>query len=865
MKKLIENIIERLTSARESEIILGDMEEEYEARIKEQGKLRADLYYFFDFMSLLTNRALKKNSQSHSNFFTMFSNYIKVALRQLGKQKLHNIINIAGLAIGLAVSFVISLYVVQELSYDKFHEKKDQIYLLPMTWKFGETQVPTAGSTSGAGPLMEELFDKEIETYTRIMYGGWSLDRDGVPVDENDLIEADSTFFKVFSFPFIIGKADNALSDPFSMVLTEKSAIRYFGEDWRKKDVLSKVIAPRYGTPFKIMGVLKNPPVESHLQFDIIVSMSSLPKLMTEPAWNTSNMVTYVVLDPHASAAEIAAEIPKRVAKKYGSEQNDYIELDLVPITDIHLYNSKYKGFPNVSDIRYVYIFSAIAALVLIIAIINYMNLSTARSMERAREVGVRKVVGALRFELFWQFISESILVSFAAIVMAVLIAYLLLPMFNSISGKSLVIDFVNQPVWLGVLFIVWMLISFLGGAYPAAVLSSFRPVSVLKGKLASIGSGAILRKSLVVFQFSISIFLIVCTLTIGDQLKYMINTNVGFDKEKLVSIPLDSISKSNLDVIQNEVSSIAGVEESSSITGSPVSIQAQTTIMGGDVGDKQLMLYNVGIGPGFVDASGLDIISGTNVSKELPKTGRWEFLLNESAVKFLGWTNENAVGRQMKMWSVNGIVKGVVKDFHFSPLHKPIEPLIMHAGLGNKDFNHSLLVRIQGDNVEGVTIALEQAWKKVVPASPFSFTFVDQQYHDLYKSETRLSSIMNVFSVLAIFIAGLGLFGLASYTIMLRKKELGIRKVLGASLPTLLIVVSGGFVTLVAVAFAIAAPLSWYVMNNWLSNFAYPVGFNWLIVIGAGLAAIIIAAGTVFYHAFEAARVNPTATLRSE
>lgn len=864
MKDLINNLIERLTTSRQSEIIIGDMCEEYESRVRSVGKWRADVGYVMDFFSLLIHRVLRSKKYK-TNSTGMFKNYLKIAFRQLGKQKLHNTINIAGLAIGLAVSFAIGLYVRKELSYDKFHAKADRIFLVPMTWKFGGTQVATAGSTSGVGPLMKELFDKEIETYVRLMKITWAVDQNGVPVDEKEMIEADSTFFDVFTFPLILGNPKEALKEPFSIVLTEKSAARHFGEDWRKKDLLSKVIAPRYGTPFKITGVAKDVPAESHLHFDMVVSMSSLPKTMTEPAWNSSNMTTYVVLDPHASAEQIIADIPSRVAKKYGASQNDYIELDLVPLTNIYLHNQKYIGFDNVSDIRYVYIFSAIAALVLIIAIINYMNLSTSRSLERAKEVGVRKVVGAVRSELFWQFISESVLISFAALILAVLLVYLSLPIFNSISGKILTIDLISQPELIGVLLALWLVISFLGGAYPALAISSYRPVSVLKGTLAASGSGAVLRKSLVVFQFTISIFLIVCTLTISDQLSYMVNTKLGVDKEKLITIPFDSIAMANIPLIQQELAAIGGVEMSTPISSMPVNIGGQTTVSDGDVGDSQIMLYNIGVGPEFVRTAGLEIVSGTDVSAEPPKDGRWEFLINESAVNFFGWTNESAVGKRMKMWQVNGVVKGVVRDFHFSPLHKPIAPLLIHSGIRNKGYMSGLLVRIQVDNLEGLTLALEEKWKKVVPASPFAFSFMDEHYYNLYKSETRLSGILSVFSMLAILIAGLGLFGLASYTIMRRTKELGIRKVLGASLSRLLVIVSGSFVKLVLIAFALAAPLSWFVMNNWLSNFAFSVGFNWLMVFGAGAIALVIAAGTILYHAVHAARVNPANTLRTE
>jgi len=864
--KFITTLVERLTDHRESEVILGDMYEEYETRLKTSGKFRADAGYVIDFLSLAIHRVLRnKKRSSRSNFFTMLTNYFKVAFRQLGRQRLHNFINISGLAVGLAVSFVISLYVLQELSFDKFHTKRDRLYLLPMTWKFSTTQLAIAGTTSAAGPVMKELFSKEIETYVRLQDDVMIFERPQGPIEEKWITAADSTFFDVFTFPLISGNPKQALTEPYSLVLTEKAAAKYFGEDWVNKDVMSQTLTEQSGRVYKITGIMKDPPAESHIRFEVLMSMSSLPKKETDPNWDRSSMVTYVLLEDHASPAAIVAGISKRIAERYGAQQNDYVELDLVPIRDVYLNNQKYIGIRGASDIRYVYVFSAIAALVLLIAIINYMNLSTARSMERAREVGVRKVVGALRLELFWQFISESVLVSLVAVTTAIIIAYLLLPLFNNIAGKALSIDFSQHPEWIAALVGIWLVISFLGGAYPAAVLSSFRPVKVLKGKLGTLGSGAVLRKSLVVFQFGVSIFLIVCTLTINNQLTFMVNSKIGVDKEKLVSMQLDSMGQANLSIIRNEFSGIIGVEQIMSVSSTPVNIGARSTIVGGDVGDKQIMIYNIGVSPEFVKTTGLEIVAGEDLSGEIPKDGTWEFLLNESAVTFLGWTNESAVGKRMSMWQVEGIVKGVVRDFHFLPLRKPIDPLIAHAGKSNEGYINKLIVRIQGDNVEGITTAMEERWKKVIPGSPFSFSFVDDHYHNLYNSETRLSSIMNVFSVLAILIAGLGLFGLASYTIMQRTKELGIRKVLGATFSGLVMVVSTGFIRLVVLAFVIAAPVSWYVMSTWLENFAYPIGFNWAILIGSGFVAIVVALGTVLYHALEAVRVNPVNSLRSE
>lgn len=864
--KFVTRLVERLTNSRQSEIILGDMFEEYNEQLKANGKLRADIHYLFDFITLLTNKVLKKPAKQRSNFFTMLANYLKIAFRQLGRQKLHNTINIAGLAIGLAVSFVIGLYVSQELSYDRFHEKAERIYLVPMTWKFATTQLPTGNTTSAAGPVMKEMFEKEVEKYVRMEHANLIFEGAQGPIVEASIEAVDSTFFDVFTFPLIAGNPKEALKEPYSIILTERAAIKYFGEDWKKKDLMSQTLIEQSGRGYKITGIVNDPPQLSHLPFDVLISITSLSPAEWEPSWDKASLRTYVLLEPNSSPSAIVADIPNRITAKYSKDLNDHVDLDLIPLRDVYLRSGKYSDFHN-GDIRYVYVFLAIALLVLTIAIINYMNLSTARSLERAREVGVRKVVGAVRRELFWQFISESLLVTFAAVLFSIGIAYLLLPVFNNLSAKSVTMDVDQHPGYLGILIGIWLIISFLGGAYPAAVLSSFQPVKVLKGKFGSVGSGAILRKSLVVFQFAISILLIVCTLTINSQLSYMVNKKIGIDKERLIAIQLDSLSMANISTIRNEFASIVGVERSAMVSSSGINNGAKTTIYGGDAGDKQLLIFNLGADPFFPKTAGLEIIAGSDLSPEVPKDGTWEYLINESAVEFFGWTNETAIGKRFNLWMQDGVVKGVIRDYHFLPLQRPIEPLLIHAGKGNQGgYLSKLMIRVDNDNFTGITAAMEERWQKVVADSPLNFMFIDDIYRNmLYRRETRLSHIMNVFSTLAILIAGLGLFGLASYTIMQRTKELGIRKVLGASLSKLLIIVSGSFLTLIVVAFIIAAPISWYVMTNWLGNFAYPVGFNWMIVIAAGLLATLVAAGTVVYHAFEAARVNPATTLRSE
>lgn len=791
----------------------------------------------------------------------MLRNYIKMALRQVFRKKSHNAINIVGLAIGLSVSLVITLYVVQELNFDRFHEKGDRIYLLPMTWKIGDTRSSYAQATYAAGPFVKQEFS-QVENMVRIMNQNLVFTYEGSIFRETRVFVADSTFFNVFTFPMIAGNAELSLREPMSIVLTESSARKYFGDDWQT-EALTSSLSGQNGKLYRITGVVKDPPVNSHIQFDMLLSMTSYGEDW-ETAWDSSDYLTYVLLNSSANPAEIVSKIPALMKAKTTAWASENIELDLVPLSDLHLRNPKYGGIENSSDICYIYIFSAIAVMVLVIALINYMNLSTARSIERAKEVGVRKVAGANRRQLFSQFIGESFLTATISMILAIVITFFSLPYFNSISGKQLSAGFILDPTWLLYLSIALVVITFLGGSYPALALSSFKPIVVLKSKLKDRSSGLNLRRVLVIFQFSISIVLIICTLMIRSQLDFMSRAKVGFDKEQLVAFEIDSLSRNNLSVLRTEFAATPGVNAVTATINLPVNVTMRSSVRLEETQERQ-MVPILGTDREFVEAAGLTLIAGRNFVPTAEDNDRWELLVNEATLKFYGWSANEALGKELRLWGIKGQVVGVVKDFHFKALHKVIEPLILSSGNSNRGRFNYLLARVEGADIDNVIDGLEDKWKQLAPGSLFSFSFLDARYHELYASEARLSRIMNVFSGLAIFIAALGLFGLASHSIVQRTKELGIRKVLGASMLKLIILVSRSFTAPVIVAFLLAVPVSWYAMDRWFQNFHYHIGFNWWLVLLSGVATFVLAIGTVIYHSIEVARVNPTESLRNE
>lgn len=791
----------------------------------------------------------------------ILQNYLKVAIRNLLRQKTHSLINILGLSTGICFSFLIGLYVLFELSYDNFHSKSDRIYLLPMTWHFNGTDLPTGANCSVGASFMKETFP-QVEETVRILNSSLSLRKDNEMINEASVYLADSTFFSVFTFPFLVGNPEESLAKPYSIVLTENMALKYFGENWMETDILSQTMAGPGNKVYSITGVTRNVPANSHLRFDFVVSITSHPSAYRQPSWDNSEFYTYLVLHPSTDSRKLVKEIPAKLESRFGAWAKEGVELDLVPLKDIYLHNPLYK-VPNISTVLYVRIFTGIALLILIVATFNYINLSTARSMERALEVGVRKVMGAFRTQLFYQFMSESIIVTTLSLLIGICLTYLSIPAFTFIVGKTLDITVLLTANNVLLIVLLCLLISLAAGVYPALVLSNYQPVKVLKGKLKDSVAGIRLRRRLVIIQFSISIVLIISALTISSQLKFMRLKDSGYNRDKVVSLALDSLARTRVDIFKNRTGSEPWVNSLSAVTQLPVNITFETALSVGGSDERKLMRV-APVDADYLETLGVVPIAGTGFTKDAHNLrDTWEIVVNESALNFFGWTREEALGKELTVWQNKGVVMGVVNDFHFSSLHNPIEPLVIFTGKNLLLSN--LLIRLSNDYDDNPQESLKKIWSEVNSDSPFMITYLTDRYEVLYKSEAMMSTIVNLFALLAAFISGLGLFGLASYSILQRTKELGIRKVLGASASEIVRMVSGSFVKQVVVAFLLAAPASYFLMSSWLSAFQYKIDFNWLLVILAGLAAVLIALITVAYHSLRVARNNPVDSLRVE
>jgi putative ABC transport system permease protein len=794
----------------------------------------------------------------------LFYNYLKVAARNIIRQRIHAAINIFGLSTGLAFALFIYAFVLHELSFDTFHRKKDQLYFFPMTWHFNGTSLPAGANCSVAGPFIKDAFP-EVETYVRVSVKSLSFRKDNEVIKETDVYYADSSFFNVFTFPMLKGDVNRSLSDPYSVVLTRTSAIKYFGLDWETKNILGMTLETNNNKTYTITGVVEDVPVNSHLKFTFLVSLSSLPGSRTLlKTWDNSEFYTYVVLHPRADAAKLISSFPAKLDEHFGKGTNETIELDLIPLRDVYLHSPRYKA-PNTSNVIYVKVFSLIAILILVIATVNYINLATARAIERAPEVGVRKVLGSMRSQLFTQFLSESLILTTFSFFLAIGIASLFMPYFSRMIDRPLDIGIVLNGYTVSVIFLAGLIIGFLAGVYPAMFLSGYEPVKVLKGRLKDSAAGLRLRKGLVIGQFLISITLIICTLTVSDQIRFIQSKESGFNREQLVSLSLDSLARTRIGFLKTNLVRETQISGAAATYQLPLNLTWQTALglKGGKEEDRMLMNM-VGVDSDFVKTIGLTIVAGADLKPDIQNTSEtWEILLNESAAAAFGWSSEAAVGKELQVWGSNGVIKGVVKDFHFSSLHAPIAPLVIMAGQWARNYSH-LLVNIAGSPDE-IRETLEAHWKTAVSDSPFLLTFLNDQYEDLYKKEKQLGLIVNVFAFLAIFISVLGLFGLASYSIVQRTRELGVRKVLGASPYNLTRLVSAAFMRPVGIAFLVAAPLSWYVMNGWLKEFAYHTSFSWLTVFLSGIISLALVMLTIFYHLFTVSRLNPAETLRAQ
>ncbi len=798
----------------------------------------------------------------------MLKHYFKIAYRNLRKNKAFSFINIVGLTTGLTCCLLMSLYIQHEVTYDNFQAKGNRIARVIMEYSMAGSVTRGNFTSTKVAPAFKKNFP-EVESAVRMSKTSRVIRYNHKLFDEDSFMYADSTFFDLFSFKLLQGSSSYALSGPNVVVLTRSVAKKYFGDE----NPVGKIIeVGSTATKYLVTGLMEDCPSNSQIRFNYLASFSSLGVTQEESYWD-ANYTTYLLLKDGRMLTSLQAKIPGFMKLETARELtgNDYITFHLEPFDKVHLY-SPYDSFEPNSSITYIYIVAVVALLILAIAGFTYVNLSTARSMERAKEVGIRKVSGANKKQIFWQFMAESVLLAVLALLLSTIAAALLLPSFNQLADRHLALSSLFSPSIVMLSLLTITCVSLFAGSYPAGILSAFQPAKVLKGAFKNSASGLWLRKSLIVFQFVISAFLIVATLIIKNQLHYIQNKDLGYNKDHIVVLPLDQRMTAILSTIKSAFRTNPNVLSISAASNEPVNIASGYFMSSeGKPGKDQGISVNGNVvDEDFISTIGARILAGTgftrqdikDVDKDEQEKKVYHYILNESAVRALGWQVQDAIGKKVFLGAQRpGTVKAVVKDFHFSTFHTPIRPLVLF----NEQWSRNLLVKLSGANMQQTIAFMEARWKELVPYRPFEYRFLDDDYNKLYKSEIRLGDVLNIFAAIAIMLAALGLLGLSAYSIQQRAKEIGIRKILGASIPGIIALLSGGFLRLVSIASLIAFPVAWWVMHQWLQGFAYRVTISWRMFVISGVTAVVIAFLTVSFQAVKAAMANPVKNLRSE
>jgi putative ABC transport system permease protein len=794
----------------------------------------------------------------------MIRHYLIIAIRNLRKHKVFSLINILGLSIGLTCCLLMAIYVQHELSYDNFQQKGNRIVRLVMDYQFeGSEAQKKAVTSTKVFPAFKRNFP-EVESGVRM-----SLRQRYITSGQNMIIEpimyADSTLFDLFSFKLLQGSTKDALSGLNKIVLTQSAAKKYFGNT-NPVGKLMQISTNK--DQYLVTGVIQDCPSNSQIKYTCLASFSSLGETQEESYWG-ANYITYLLLNKESDIPKLQAKIPVFMKKEMQLTGKDYFTFDLEPFTKIHLYS--HAGFEPNNSITYIYIIAAVVLLILTIACFTYINLSTARSMERAKEVGIRKVAGALKAQVLGQFIGESVILSVIALLLSFGLTYLLLPVFSKLAEGTFYITSLFSPfiLWFSLSTIVC--ISLLAGSYPALILSRYQPVKVLKGAFKNTSSGLWLRKSLIIFQFVISAFLIVSVSIITKQLQFIQNTKLGFDNDYVLVLPNDEKIYARLNTIKTEFKTNPDVLSIASTVNDPANIFGGYFIHNEAMGaGKGIHINATPVDEDFIKTTGLTIIAGNDFTIQDLKdaangeggSNTYHFILNETAVKQLGWTPQQAVGQKVYLGEDRpGLVKAVVKDFHSTSMHELINPVVLF----NEPWGTKLLVKVSGKNMPQAIVFLQQKWKVLVPHRPFDYHFLDEDYDALYKADMQLGKVLSIFTAIAVILACLGLFGLSAYSIQQRTREIGIRKVLGASVSGIVMLLSKEFIYLVIVSLLVAFPLAWWAMNKWLQDFAYRTDVNWWIFAIAGLISIVIAFLTVSILSIATALSNPVHSLKSE
>jgi len=808
----------------------------------------------------------------------MIRNYLKIAYRNIIKYKFISFINIFGLTVGLACCLLILTYISHELSYDKQHPDSGRVYRVTRTFLNPETKAVSLTLSTIAppfAPLLKNDFG-EIEDITRTVPNGTTpVKYEEKMFNEQNVIFADDHFFNFFEAAVVKGDTKKALSDPFSVMMTEEIAKKYFGNE----DPMNKVIRINMGNyfDFKVTGVYKAFPSNVHFHPEIMVSFNTLNDSLIYGAqnlrtnWGNNSFFTYIRLpenyDPKKLETRFPAFLDKHMERSPKYKPSEGTSLGLQKLTDIHLRShTDYEAEEN-GDIKRVYIFSAIALFILLIACINYMNLSTSRSTLRAREIGIRKVAGAERREIVFQFLSESILVSYISLIFALGLTWLALPWLNKVSGLQLTPDILLKWQIVIPLLLIPFIVGIISGIYPAMFMSSFQPVKVLKGFLKTTG-GISFRKALVTFQFAISIILIIATGVVFWQMRYMQNKILGFDKEHIVTLPYTTLLNDKYDAFRNELLSNANIKNvgrSSRIpTGRLLDAMGARMESADTLAPVNADIKFVSADQDFIPTYGVKVVAGRGFSRDY-SLDTSAFLINEAAAKILGFKNyEDAIGKNFGYGNRRGKLIGVFNDFHFESLHQKITPLVIFVPRSANAYG-TISIKLAGANLPGALDRIQTSWKNFLPESPYQYTFLDENFARLYEAEQRQKTLLIIFASLAIFIACLGLFGLSAFAILQRIKEIGIRRVLGADVSTIVTLLSKDFLKLVVFAAIPAFVIAWYFMNKWLEDFAYRISMPWWIFLTAGILAAVIALVTISFQAIKAAIANPVKSLRTE
>lgn len=791
----------------------------------------------------------------------MISNYFKIASRNLWKHRGFSAINILGLAIGMSACLLISLYVSFELSYDHFHSKADRIYRVVTDIKTDHA-TSHKGSSWAYGPNMKKDFP-EIESFTRISRVSFLVRKGEAKFQEEKTLFADSSLFQVFDFKLIKGNPKTALQAPLNIVFTETAARKYFGD----ADPIGQIVLlDGEGLPATVTGIVQDLPANSQIKATMFLSASTMKRYKpdADEAWSEFEPMTYLLLKPNASAEMLVRKFPAFLELYVGklmAEQKLKYTIHLEPLKEVYLH-AEYNGYLEKGNATYVYTFAAVAIFTMLIACINFINLTTARSVERAKEVGMRKVVGAGRFGVAKQFISESVLTCLLAFILSILFTALLIPQFNRLAGKEISPGIISDYLFVIKFFPVALATGVLAGIYPALVLSSFQPALVLKGNFKHSRKGVLLRKTLVTSQFAISIILMIGTFVIFVQMNFMQNKDLGFSKDQIVVIDTDADAKrENLREIMSNSKGITLASRASSIPGSKN--QNATSQVESANGDFQTAVLNeLSVDFDYIPLFNLKLAAGRAFSKRFSTDSAKAMIINETAAKLFGYSEPRlAIGKRFKQSGVEGEIIGVLKDFHFQSLQESVQPLAMRI---EPEYCNLVSVKVSGANLPETINRIEDEWNRLIPNRPFNYFFMDEYFDRQYRSQEQFKALFMNFAFLAIFISCLGLIGLSSYATVQRKKEVGVRKVLGGSTMSVVLLFYREFIELIAIAFIIGSPIAYYLSNKWLEGFAYRTDVPFWTFIAVASITVFVAILTTSIQSIKAALENPIKALKS-